>query len=104
MGRTQDELDQYLSTEPDPVPNTEPPIAPGQGEWERVYSLIQSQFHDSGDLQFLAVVRAEHHAEAWRRIQQAARHNVEAEYSDCPRCRADVTVEAWRKVAAGLRK
>mgnify|MGYP001565337026 CR=1 FL=1 len=90
-GRTQDELDQYLSTEPDPVPNTEPPIAQGQGEWERWFAHFSPRNDSSETVERIRILRAEHHAEAWRKIADEMDGYA-------------TIVCAWRKVAQKLSK
>jgi hypothetical protein len=76
MSRTQEELDVHQSTGADPIPATEPPIAPGQERFE-------AWFAGKMDNPWLMALRAEHHAEAWRG-------------------KWDTYSEAWRKRAQEL--
>ena len=90
--KSDDDIPVWESTTP-----ADPPIAPRQEAWEVFFGIIQCKFLDANggmtpdEETMLDILRAEHHAEAWDRLEPY------------PHERADNSV-AWRRRAEELRR
>ena len=77
-----------------------PPIAQGQGEWERWFANFNANNASSETVERVRILRAEHHAEAWRMM--AERMDGHATLADHRTAMANMC--AWRRVAQKLEK
>ena len=77
---------------------TEPPSAPGQEEWERWFSHFSPRDNSSETVERVRILRAEHHAEAWRIMAEGM--DGRATIADHRTAMANMC--AWRKIAEEL--